>query len=342
VNLLKSPLKRTVAVAAGAFIGLAGAFAITGPASAHHPEISGSSSCVNADGTWQVTWTLSNSQDNLPAIITQIDATPAGSKLSDSLKVGAAIPVRSQGTLSGTQTLPAGAERAGISLTTKWEYSKQNQQGGQQGGWGRHYGQSQKQDVVATKTAQFSRPTEKCAPEENETPPVENPPTPPKETEPSTPPKEEPSSPAPTPSKPAAPTKEPEFVVESDCDSMTVGVTVPEDFTEEVVVTFKPSDGTGAKTVTGVKGETKTVEFKASKGLKITATVKGFEDESATIAYEAPEDCDTSGSGGGEDEPELPLTGAAAGSIAGGAAILLIAGGVFFFVARRRKIKFTA
>jgi hypothetical protein len=46
---------------------------------------------------------------------------------------------------------------------------------------------------------------------------------------------------------------------------------------------------------------------------------------------------DTNGSGGG-----LPVTGAAAGTIAGCAALLLIVGAVLFAMSRRRKVKFTA
>jgi LPXTG-motif cell wall-anchored protein len=46
---------------------------------------------------------------------------------------------------------------------------------------------------------------------------------------------------------------------------------------------------------------------------------------------------ETTGSGGG-----LPVTGAAAGTIAGVAALLLTAGMVLFAMSRRRKVKFTA
>ncbi|MET0425965.1 MAG: LPXTG cell wall anchor domain-containing protein, partial [Actinoplanes sp.] len=80
----------------------------------------------------------------------------------------------------------------------------------------------------------------------------------------------------------------------------------------------------------------------ATDGMTVTATPEGYEGEDATITYHQPEDCDTAGAGGGEDEPTLPLTGAAAGSIAVGAVVLLGAGIALFVVARRRKVKFTA
>ncbi|WP_067505336.1 LPXTG cell wall anchor domain-containing protein [Actinoplanes sp. TFC3] len=44
----------------------------------------------------------------------------------------------------------------------------------------------------------------------------------------------------------------------------------------------------------------------------------------------------------GGDDGGLPVTGAAAGSIAAGALVLLIAGGVVFYLSRRKKVKFTA
>jgi hypothetical protein len=43
-----------------------------------------------------------------------------------------------------------------------------------------------------------------------------------------------------------------------------------------------------------------------------------------------------------DDEPTLPVTGAAAGGVAGGAALLLIVGAGLFFMARRRKLNFKA
>jgi hypothetical protein len=55
---LKSPLRRTAVLTAGALIGLSGAFALAGPASAHHPIFDSGAPCVNEDGTWQVSWTV--------------------------------------------------------------------------------------------------------------------------------------------------------------------------------------------------------------------------------------------------------------------------------------------
>jgi len=72
VNLLKSPLRRTTAVLAGAFIGLAGAVAFAAPASAHSPTVTGSTTCVK-DGKWTIDWAIGNDY--------QTDATVAKVKL---------------------------------------------------------------------------------------------------------------------------------------------------------------------------------------------------------------------------------------------------------------------
>jgi LPXTG-motif cell wall-anchored protein len=93
------------------------------------------------------------------------------------------------------------------------------------------------------------------------------------------------------------------------------------------------------RTLTVKPGEKKSEKFSATPGFTLTITAEGVEG-SETIEYERPEDCDSSGGGAGE--PELPLTGAAAGGIAGGAALLLAAGAFLFVMARRRKVKFTA
>ena len=61
------------------------------------------------------------------------------------------------------------------------------------------------------------------------------------------------------------------------------------------------------------------------------------DDSMARPSYQRPPGCDTGGTGGG-----LPITGAAAGSIAAGAGLLLGLGAALFVIARRRKVKFTA
>ncbi|MBB2942168.1 hypothetical protein FB565_001881 [Actinoplanes lutulentus] len=151
------------------------------------------------------------------------------------------------------------------------------------------------------------------------------------------------ATPTPSESVPAEiPATEPIFVYDTTCDTLTVGIEVPSDWPEAITVTFDPTTGE-TQTVTAQPGETKTADFPASEGLEVVATPQGYEDEAATIAYEAPADCDEGGAAGGEgDEGGLPVTGAAAGGVAAGAVALLAIGGFLFFAARRRKLKFTA
>ncbi|WP_306203830.1 LPXTG cell wall anchor domain-containing protein [Actinoplanes sp. RD1] len=331
--LRKSPLRRTASIAAGTLLGLTGVAFLAGPASAHHTTLKPSAACVNEDGTWQVTWTAFNSQGNLEAKITDVKLTE-GSTITGLLK-DAVLP-KAPGSLEGIQQLPASAEKAEVGITAFWDYERQA-------------------DVTKGDGGELRKPTEKCAPEESESPspsasasasaspaPSASTPTKPAPSSPATPTSPAPSSPAPSSTAPSAPAEEPEFVYEADCDSVTLGITVPKSWPEDVKVTFETSTGV-TKTITGKVGETTKVELPATDGMEITATPEGYEDEAATITYEQPADCDTAGSGGGDsDEPTLPLTGAAAGSIAAGAVVLLGAGIALFIVARRRKVKFTA
>jgi len=154
-------------------------------------------------------------------------------------------------------------------------------------------------------------------------------------------PTDEPSTPPSTP--PAVPSDlpgEPEPIFEADCDTMTIGLDNPVDGVQ-ITLKFKTSKGE-ERTLVIKPGEKKSETFSATTGFKVdvtfTATVEGEKfSETTTIEYEQPSDCDSNGGGGG-----LPLTGAAAGSIAGGAGALLAVGAGLFFMARRRKVKFTA
>ncbi|KXK63154.1 hypothetical protein AWW66_04240 [Micromonospora rosaria] len=132
----------------------------------------------------------------------------------------------------------------------------------------------------------------------------------------------------------------PEGTYTSSCDEMIFEIKNPTDGAT-VTSTFTPNKGE-AKTVTVKPGKTEKVTFKASKGF--TVTVTGDLDSGGPLAWTEPKDCDETdgGAGGGEEEPGLPVTGAAAGGIAAGALALLALGAVLFVVARRRRVHFTA
>jgi len=145
------------------------------------------------------------------------------------------------------------------------------------------------------------------------------------ETPPTTPPTTAPPAPgAPTP------------ILERDCTTISIGVDNPAEG-NEITLKFETSKGETRTTVIKA-GEKKVEKFSAVPGFTVKVTPTGIEGaKPETIAYEKPDNCDTAGSGGG-----LPVTGAAAGTIAGGAGLLLAIGAVLFVVSRRRKVKFTA
>jgi hypothetical protein len=142
--------------------------------------------------------------------------------------------------------------------------------------------------------------------------------------------------PTPTPTATTTAPGEPTPILEEDCTTITIGASNPAEG-KEISLKFETSKGETRTTV--IKpGETKTEKFSAVPGFTVKVTPTGIPGAKAeTVAYEKPDNCDTSGSGGG-----LPVTGAAAGTIAGGAALLLAIGAVMFVVSRRRKVKFTA
>jgi LPXTG-motif cell wall-anchored protein len=97
VNLFKSKLRRTTAVLAGAFIGMAGAVALAAPASAHSPTVTGSTTCVDKDGNWSIDWSFGNDYGT-PATVKKIKLVPKRVELTgDITKDGQEIPARSAG-----------------------------------------------------------------------------------------------------------------------------------------------------------------------------------------------------------------------------------------------------
>lgn len=359
MNLFKSPLKRATAVGVGAFLGMAGAFALTGPASAHAPLVAGETSCLS-DGTWTVNWTVGNDY-GVPATIKTIQtSTSQAAQVGDSSNEqlsqvgrhgrrngggkgsqGAAststgfTDLTAEGLTVGTVIAPKGGESAHGSTTQAVADTQVTLQ--VRLSWTDGYESSAAKTVskpaacaAATPSASVSVP-----PSDEESPePSASVSTPPAEESPA------PSTPAsPTPSASEDTFGEAEPIFEVTCDSLTIGLDNPADGVE-IPLVLEPSEGE-KQTLVIKPGEKKSATFDASEGFFVKVSVQGFEDEAETIDWEAPEDCDTSGAGGG-DEDELPLTGAAAGSIAAGAVVLLGAGVALFFVARRRKLKFTA
>jgi hypothetical protein len=355
VNLLKTPLRRTTALVAGSFLGLAGAVALAAPASAHYPSASGSSPCVSNEGEWTVDWSIGNDygQDATVSSITAKDSAGKALDINGEIVApGKIVPPYSDkngaAQIHGSSVVK-GADAASIRVVLLWTDGYTND------GQNRHA-----EPLKVT----VNKPTEKCVtesptptPSQTTSSPTPTPsettssPTPtPSETTSPTPSDTPTTSPTPTPteSTPTLPVPTPstsdepaEFtpIVEMDCTTITIGMDNP---TDGIAwgMHFKTTKGE-ERDITIKPGEKKTEKFSATPGFKVTVTLTVTVDgqtysDFTTIAYEKPDNCDN-GEGGG-----LPVTGAAAGGIAGGAAVLLAVGAGLFFMARRRKVNFTA
>jgi LPXTG-motif cell wall-anchored protein len=307
VKLFKSPLRRTTAVVAGAVLGLAGAVALAAPASAHTPSAIGTASCVK-DGTWKIDWKFAN-DFHTPAKLHSWELTPkldlTGPILDTDIPSNSDVDPSAQ-IVGYTADIPAAVDSVTLTFYMFWASD----------------GYTNINPAVAT----VSRPDGGTPSAEPSTSPSAEPSTSPS-AEPSTPPSDEPSTP-PAPNEPTP-------ILEMDCTTLTIGLDNPVDGIA-IPLHFETSKGE-VRDTTIAPGEKKTEKFSATPGFTLKVSVKGYENDSETIAYEKPAGCDTAGGGGG-----LPVTGAAAGTIAGGAGLLLAVGGVLFFMARRRKVKFTA
>jgi hypothetical protein len=316
VNLLKSPLRRTTAILAGAVLGMAGAVALAAPASATHPTVTGSATCVSETG-WTVTWKVTNEWPNKGEIKDVKVLLPEGGTLTagGGIVIGAAVKhKRDKQELVSEQVVPANEPKAKLRVAVLFD------NGHREGG----------ENLV-------NRPTEPCKPPASPSPSPSPSASASASPSPSVSPSTSPStSPSVSPSASPSP-GEPEPIIEMTCDSLSFGL----DNTngqETVEVTIKSSKGETRELV--VKpGEKKVEKFSASAGFALTVTDKAS-GESVELPYTQPADCDSAGGGGGDGE--LPLTGAAAGGIAGGAALLLAVGAGLFIMARRRRVKFTA
>ena len=119
MNLLKSPLRRTTAAIAGAFIGLVGAVAFAGPASAHHHSLDGDTACSTDGKNWTVDWKLTPIQ--VPAskvgTIVELTSTAGTEGLKSIVLNGAASPTAS---LTDKQTFPLTTKSVTVFVKIKW------------------------------------------------------------------------------------------------------------------------------------------------------------------------------------------------------------------------------
>jgi LPXTG-motif cell wall-anchored protein len=316
VNLSVKKLRRSATVIGGSFLGLGLAAALATPALACNSTITGVVSCVNADGTWSVAWSVSSDETDVPGTIIGVQTTPADASLTN-IVVNTAnpvpIPAQGQAPLTGIETLKATDTTASLHIDGSYFYNG--------------YAHAVKADSES-----FSKPEKECT--SSSTPPSTPPTTLPTTTPPTTPAT---TTPTPTPTV-TAPETQPVFLYNDTCTTFSVGLVVPKTWKKAETVTFTPSTGT-AKSITVKPGETKFVDFPASKNLYVEATAKSYPNDKLKISYKAPANCTSASPSSG---PALPVTGSSSAPLAGGAVALVLVGGGAFFMARRRKMKFTA
>jgi hypothetical protein len=343
----RSKLRRSIAVIGAAVLGLGAAVALSSPASAHHPVVSGKGGCV-VDGKWEASWTVINSEEDLEGEIIAVDPAPV-----EGIAVHATLPKSVDGPLTGKQIV-TGEKPVTLKVTVRWDrgggriheataegYAKPNKKCATAG-----FEPECDGTVVVTldntkgKRATRLTVTAKDFKETHEVPAGETKtgivvPAGAGEITVSQGKKVVSTYTWENPGDCGVPADE----VESTCDELIYTLVNPQDG-QEITVTLTPNKGE-PQTITAKPGETKKAHFDAFEGLEVVPSVGDLEGE--PFAWQKPEDCDTPpppGVGGGG--PELPVTGVAAGGIAGGALVLLAIGAVLFFVARRRRMTFTA
>lgn len=349
----RSKLRRSIAVVGAAVVGLFAAVAVSSPASAHHPTVTGEAVCTS-EGTWIVKWLVGNSETDIPGTVTALEVTPAGTKVAG---VAVGTEVAPGGKALGVHVVPGDQTKAELTVSMHWVRGEKDIDATRSGTV--EFGGSCTKPkanpdakfasnctgvtVTLINGADATKPAEFVVTGENgfkvEKTVAEG------EEQVFVPAADagkitvtESGEPVGKPYSWERPEDcaQPTLAFASTCDELIFEVTNPKDGAP-ITVTFTPSTG-DAQTITVAPGEVKTVTFPGSEGLTVTPSSEGVEGE--PFAWEPEESC--GGAGGGGDEPELPVTGVAAGGIAGGALVLLSLGAVLFFMARRRRMRFTA
>ncbi|MEV4623624.1 LPXTG cell wall anchor domain-containing protein [Asanoa sp. NPDC049573] len=350
---IPTALRRPLAVAGAAVVGLAAAVVLGSPASAHHPVVSGTASCV--EGKWQVDWTVANSEKDLAGDITGVTFTPTAT--SETVKVGAVLPAYTgnDAVLKTTQTLDVSVTEATLSVSAHWLRNGKNinatksatvtvprggcrtakpgvtftddctgdvtvvVSNGTEATGKLRYAVQVDGKSVAKGVVEIGKSSEPIVVPagEGDTPPVITVVSHGKEI-----------------GKHSWTEPEggcvPDIEIEQTCDTLGITVINPPNGLEFDLV-FTPNTGE-PQTMKVEKGKTAKVTFDASEGLVVTPSVG--EDELEPIAWTKPASC--------EATPTLPKTGANTGAIAGGAGGLLVIGAGLFLIARRRRLRFTA
>jgi LPXTG-motif cell wall-anchored protein len=112
-----APLKRRLlAGAAATAIGVIGAVALASPASAHHTGVSGEAVCDEVTGEWVISWTVTNSETDIPGTFTSVVVTPEADLTP--VAVGGELPI---GGITVEQRVSAETTSASLEVSVEWD-----------------------------------------------------------------------------------------------------------------------------------------------------------------------------------------------------------------------------
>jgi len=259
VNLLKSPLRRTSAVLAGALIGLTGAFAFAGTASAHTTDLQGTAACT--DTGWKVDWVLNTHKAPKAGEIDVVEENPSGSDLTEFV-VGHAVA--QNGSVSETQTFGKDVSEVALKVTVVWKDGYKIDQGGE---YGHPFRSTSSTTVKAPEGCQYPSPSPSPSPSES-TPPI----------------------PTPGDAKP---------ILEQTCDTITIGLDNPSDGVEVKIDYKTSKGETRTTTVKPGEKKAEKFSAKPGFTVTVTLSAKGEDSETVTIPYTQPDNCSGGGGGGG-------------------------------------------
>ncbi|HEX6501272.1 MAG TPA: LPXTG cell wall anchor domain-containing protein [Micromonosporaceae bacterium] len=345
MNRNPRPGRRLLALAATAFLGVVAALAVASPASAHHTTVEGHAVCDPKSASWDVTWTVTNSETDITGVITHV-AYNAGDAPTV-IVPGAVLPKQGDGPLVGHQQVHTSGNVT-LAVSAEWHRGDRTIRNTASG------------TVVLTGTC----PPPTSAPSATFTSACDGSVTVALvngdkatrdarftvtgsggfTTSAVVKPGDQTTVTVPAANAAAITVVEnrktiaqghwtrpdqcgvPAVSAQSDCDSFTVTVENPQN-SQPVTAVVTPSTGTPS-TLTVAPGEARSVTVKASANLSATVTIAG---KSTTVTYTKPQNCQS-----------LPVTGSSTGTAIGIAAALLAAGAGLFLLFRRRRVTFVS
>jgi LPXTG-motif cell wall-anchored protein len=342
-------VRRLAIVVVATVAGTAGILAISmTPAWAHHTRVTGDPVCETETGNWKITWTIYNSERDKTAVMKEASWTPSGSTMTN-IAVGAFLPKRGEGVLSGVQTVPGSATSASLTIRGKWSNGfKENAYTTTVTFSGTCVEDQPKphvafssacdgsvivqltNDADARRNASFTvtgaggfSQTKLVTPGGNVDVPVPNA-----------------AAGAVSVTVPGAPNATYSWTEPDNCEP--VKVTSLSNCTELIVHvenpqgnrarTFVITSGSASEEFALNGGESKEFTYPGGAGVSATVKLKG-KDEGTTVTWENPGTCAPPTT----TTPPLPVTGASLTSLVGVGAALVLVGGVLLFVLRHRR-----